>query len=660
MVFDDKKFTHCLRTQIYPDKYADERIKSILKFALKYDFKNIILMFNGEEFNSGHLDVDELKPWVEVIKKAKLIFAEHNISTSINPWFEFGQLDRGRTLKENQRFTLMVDKNGKSTKMVACPLDKNWREFYLNTLSYYVSEVKPEVLWIEDDFRLHNHDPLEWGGCFCENHIALINQKLNKNLTREEIVNGIISGGEVRKAWLESSWYALDSLAKLISSKVKEVSPSTSVALMSSRPEAHQMEGRHWKQLLTDLSSNGYLTDRIHLPCYNEISPKQYLYFFNENSMIVRAFIGDEAYIYPEMENSSFSLFSKSPKFLSFQLESALPLGLKGMTYDIFEFVGNGAQNEFKYGEAIKKVSPYLDAVKELNLKPSELLGLTFPIDEMSVLHRKAKTWYELIPDEQKGVSYFSSLGFSFRFSTSKEFHNESIVLTGQNVNNFSNDEIISLFKDNFIILDGESAKYLIDRGLGYLIKAKSYVEHICNDGTYSFEVLNKPYKGMHQYRGSLEKYAGNYVLIDYEKDINVLSNAYNYSHEKVGPSFVKGSNFIINPYIFTSFNYEQFGVLKDYLFTTSIESKEPLVKSIYQGLYVYLFNKGNQKVLFLSNACGDFSSIDLLVYNLNINKITLIQRNGERKEVKFRYRNNRLKINSRLSYLNTSTFIIE
>ena len=35
--------------------------------------------------------------------------------------------------------------------------------------AYYAS-VKPYMLWVEDDFRLHNHEPLNGAGVFVKTH----------------------------------------------------------------------------------------------------------------------------------------------------------------------------------------------------------------------------------------------------------------------------------------------------------------------------------------------------------------------------------------------------------------------------------------------------------------------------------------------------------
>ena len=55
---------------------------------------------------------------------------------------------------------------------------------YCGDVSYYAT-VKPNMVWVEDDFRFHNHAPLEWGGCFCDLHIAEFSKRAGRELSRE-------------------------------------------------------------------------------------------------------------------------------------------------------------------------------------------------------------------------------------------------------------------------------------------------------------------------------------------------------------------------------------------------------------------------------------------------------------------------------------------
>ena len=49
-----------------------------------------LIFINAEEYNVGHMTVEETKPWLATMKKAKAALVEKGISVSLNPWIEFG------------------------------------------------------------------------------------------------------------------------------------------------------------------------------------------------------------------------------------------------------------------------------------------------------------------------------------------------------------------------------------------------------------------------------------------------------------------------------------------------------------------------------------------------------------------------------------------
>ena len=179
-------FQNCLRMQIIPDEYQDERIERLVLHCNKYKINNVILNVNAEDLFAGHLTPKEISPWARTAKKAAEKLRKENISIGLHHWITIGHLDRGIPLSEGQNFTTMVDFNGKRSQSVVCPLCENWRAHFTELLGYLIREIKPDFYWLEDDFRLHNHSPLEWGGCFCEKHIAEFNRALGTAYTREE------------------------------------------------------------------------------------------------------------------------------------------------------------------------------------------------------------------------------------------------------------------------------------------------------------------------------------------------------------------------------------------------------------------------------------------------------------------------------------------
>ena len=206
VTLDFAQYTDCLRVQIYPDETMTERISSVLQNCLKFGIKNVILFLNAEAFFTGHLTEEELDFWLPSLKSMRNIFWENGISVSLNLWTTIGHCDRGRTLKKGQDFRLMKDINGKSSRVVCCPLDERWRAYYKKIALKLIRELEPDLYWIEDDFRLHNHTPLYYGGCFCKEHLALMNAQLGKELTLDEFRTALYQKGKCtpeRKAWLD-------------------------------------------------------------------------------------------------------------------------------------------------------------------------------------------------------------------------------------------------------------------------------------------------------------------------------------------------------------------------------------------------------------------------------------------------------------------------
>ena len=59
MKSDFSKFQHCLRIQITPDEFADERIADLVDHCKKFGFTNVMFLTTAEEFLRSSLNVSE-------------------------------------------------------------------------------------------------------------------------------------------------------------------------------------------------------------------------------------------------------------------------------------------------------------------------------------------------------------------------------------------------------------------------------------------------------------------------------------------------------------------------------------------------------------------------------------------------------------------------
>lgn len=662
----EDKFLNCLRIQIVPNHYEEERINSVADFCDKYGFRNVMLFINAEEYNMGHMTIEEAKPWVDTIKRAKKILVERGISVSLNPWIELGHLDRHRPLKQGQNFTTMVDYDGNKSETVVCPYCENWRKYYSEFYTYLLKEIEPDTVWVEDDFRLHNHGALHYGGCFCEEHMKRYNEKLGTNYTREEFTDLLFrkkADKKVRKAWLDVSRDCMIELAEFLGQTIKNAT-GCKVALMSSVHTMHAMEGRDWVAIHKALSQGGEMINRLHLPCYDEISSKEYYYKFNLIPYICRAFLPKQCKVLPELENGAFSSFTKDARFLQFQLESAIPLCIDGMTYDIFDFVGNGAIESFGYGQAVHEIEGYLNVVKKLSLKYETLEGIVCPIDEKSVYNREhIKEFFDFLPDEHYFYAYLNAIGFSTKITKQKKFIGKTVALSCGSVYNFTDTQLKELFADNFVIVEGGAAMHLIERGLGNLIKAKNC--ELQYEGVNSYEQVNgeKTINGMHGYRATMFCKAGNYVKLEYSEKVNALSTVFDYKNQIVGNGIVHENGFCVIPFVINQLLWEQFNDLRTTLLREIVlEKTAKIVSTNYAGVYAYLFERKKDTVLVLVNSTvGDIKNETVSIKGVDCRAITQIVRpNGNRKKVVFEIKGCNLSLPIEIKAMTTCVLVIK
>ncbi len=665
-----KKFLHCLRIQFYPNHFEDERIAEVVEFCVKYGFDNVMLFINAEEYNVGHMTIEQAQPWIATMKKAKAALTEKGITVSLNPWIELGHLDRCRPLQDGQNFTTQVDYDGNQCQMVACPLCENWKKYFLEFYAYLINELNPDTVWIEDDFRLHNHGDLHFGGCFCHLHMQRYNQLLGTNYTREQFTDRLFRktpDKRVKKAWLDVNRECMASLAEDIGKAVADLHLGTIVGLMSSRHEKHALEGRDWHRIHNGFAQGGPLIDRLHLPCYNEISAKEYYLAFNQLPFHCRALLPEQTIIYPELENGSFSTFTKDARFLRFQLESAIPLCIDGMTYDIYDFVGNGIVDNFRYGEVVKEITPYLDGVTNLNLCYNQLSGVILPIDEKTVYKRDAevKSFDDLYPDEAYFNAYITSLGINCKVSTQKTFRNKVVVLGGGNAYNFTAKQLQNLFENNYVVLDGGAVRILIDRGLGYLFGASGYKTYVGEHDVHSYEqvadgiVIN----GKRGYRATAFGKAGDYVSIAYDDEQYAQSFVYDYIGNKVGVGAYNNGRCFVVPYVVNNVYFEQYHDLRTTLLKRFLcGAQSQLVYTNHAGVYAYLYNQSKRKVLIVVNSTEeDFSQTTLQLQNIEFSSLWRIDRkNGTKRKAAYQMQDGICTIAQLNEHLTTQTFILK
>ena len=544
-----ENFTYALRCTIQPGFFEEERLTKILAFAIKARIREVTFFMNCEDLNNGHLTYEETNQWLATLSRCKKACEEAGLLFSINPWTTLHHGDNGRFLKPGQDFATMVDMEGNRAKVVACPLDETFIQYLENTFALYAA-LHPATLWIEDDFRLHGHAPLTWGGCFCERHMEEYSKHLGRKITREDFYRRLLSGeGDCRKAFLDVSRSTMVHLAKRLARKVKEVSPEAKIGLMCSNPIVHALEGRDWKGILEALGHDAVL--RPHLPAYEEISAKDYVWQFCYASRLNAALVEPlDTALWPELENYPYSYFSKSKRFTRMQILLSLALNARGITLNILDMLGNGVRKEEDLNEMLLEIKPFLDRFAGV-LPTTSQQGVLIPVCETAaytIQKEDAKRMEDLYPGETYFVSLLSVYGIANRITPEyPQGEGKVVAIAGQYFRNLTPGQIEALFQQNRILMDGEAALTLFQMGLGHLAKIRN--AHVDEREGRAYEEFTGNLLGVSCPRVTHEHYTcGKYIPIDYEEGVRILSKVHAFTGEVMGNGLAQAGEVLILP----------------------------------------------------------------------------------------------------------------
>lgn len=523
-------FRYCFRFCCDPGFNDEIELPKLAAFCEEARVDDVMVFVNVEEINTGHMDEREQDVWLDLLRRIQPILKERGITLSVNHWHSLMHADLGKTFRADQPFRAMVDPEGNAASLCVCPLDEAWRAYIARIYARY-AQLSPDTVWVEDDFRYHNHAPLHWGGCFCEEHMRRFSARAGETLSREAFVSGLLAPGEpsrFREIWLDECRAGLEGAAAAIEAAVHAVDPSVKIGLMSSVPYVHSAEGRNWKSLLRALS--GEYTppvSRIHLPAYQELIPSRYLQAFHMVSYVNRALLAPETLVYPELENYPYSRFSKSRMFTRFQLLSSLALNLSGMTIDLFDLNGRGIIEADGYQQMLREVKPVLNAMNESGAFQKPRAGVCVLIDERASysLHTKAgERMEELYPEEVFWAGLLPAMGVPMYIGVSPEESSGICAVSGQYFRNLSRGQIERLFAENFVLLNGDAIETLVLLGLGHLagIERAAWMQQ--NSGNFTFEQVTNgaTYTGVPRARASCVISGSDALDITYRPDAKI------------------------------------------------------------------------------------------------------------------------------------------
>lgn len=484
-----KPLRYHLRFQIIPGKNVERDAHILTDFCKTHGVEEVVLFFAAEEWNNGLLSAQEENMWFNNARKVKSILDKADVVTSLNPWMTVLHCDRGRTFPRDRKFKPMVSLTGEVSKATASFADTTWRNYIYNLYGRF-AKLGFRIIWVEDDFRYHNHEPLTWGGGFEQEMLNHFAQKVGHKVKREEVVKNILKPGKPhpwRAKWMET-WREIQlEVADDLAKAVAENAPGeTKIGLMSSHPSTHSIEGRDWQKLFNAFTINNQVAHRPHFAGYSESPGKNKDYSIMMLD-IQKNFRPEYCEVAPEVENFPFTNWNKSDSQTWAEMALCMFYGSDALLLDLFPFSGNPANKEPQIGELLDKSRPGLEWISAKFTKDLQTRGVGIPWRQDAQRHVHTTKGQSM---EELNATSFEAGHFLLPYGVPVSANRQKVnAIFGSLAWAFNDKEIFEMLS-NALLLDAVSADILCRRGFAEYIgvEFKGWIAR--EEGKYSVEMV--------------------------------------------------------------------------------------------------------------------------------------------------------------------------
>lgn len=443
----------------------DGHLKWLLGICRSCRIAEVIFIIDPEERFFGLPSLLRLRRWARLLGPAGEILRRRGIIMSINPWVTLGHGGRGYPPDVSIGLTTrMTGDDGTVSADTACPADPAWQRYICQAYAI-LAGARPDILWLEDDFRLHNHNEVRFG-CFAAPMLDEFARRTGKCWRREELVKAIVRGDRMaRKRWLQFTGDLWIENVTSIRRAVHGVNPNVKLAQMTSGMAAHSAEGRRWDEYLAAMAGPHRPITRPHFGPYRNTTG----FDFVEGLTLFRhglAFAGRQTRCCPEIENWPYSYFSKSRRQTTLSLELAQFFGCSDVTLNLFSMLGNDPRQEPWIPESLHAARERMDALAAMNLHRRNEQGVHVWTRQDASLHQKTDA------NASSLLSLYSSFdawaGILSRLSVASTFQTPGALtaVCGDTIRAADRAEVLRLLSGG-LLLDGRAARALQEMGYG-------------------------------------------------------------------------------------------------------------------------------------------------------------------------------------------------
>lgn len=475
----------CVNDPVWVDeflKYVDENPNSCQEvwFCSSYAFPPIE---KHREFARG------MKPAVEKFRSRGIRVALQ-ISNTIGGHSGTLNSDCTGLIRDDWHAQYIVGSEGQEFPATFCARSKEFTEYVQKELEAYLTEL-PDVcgVWIDDDFRMGNHNL----SCWCDNCIAEFSERQGKKYTREELVALVNDDFEIRDAWIQFTKDRLYDAAKMMAEAVHKYAPNAYMALQHGAFGYMQGCGQ-------TAAFEGFMDGSGIAPhsrpgggSYEDYDPNTFIRkwrWLSHQTRYLPEYVKD---IRPEIENLPDVAYGKTMAGLAFETAFYFAGGATSMSYATMMRRNEPLSWLCLQLRDMSENFEWFSRLSEIN-KNSHPDGIEVYISEKPWNYKTEKpfAWEQIYFDD--GMEMMRD-GIPLNLNKI----GKTLLLNKHYAESLTDDEIRTLLSKN-VVCDGESVTILTQRGFGDIlgvtaenIKTGKLQEKLNDEYNWSFNFF-KPY----------------------------------------------------------------------------------------------------------------------------------------------------------------------
>jgi len=519
----------------WPQYNTDAKLQRLFEFLKKHRplAQEISFFTEGDGCDWRYVTPDDIVQRAAFLKRAVQMVRAEGFIPVINILNTLGHSDDGGSEAPVPPWQEMVGLDGTQTRHCSCPADPDLLD-YVRFKYEQFARCGADRYWIDDDLRVHNHNPVHWG-CFCPQCVADFSCRMGREYDLPGLEDALRTDRKIRAAWIARAGEVSRTLLAACAEGVRKGNPIAEIGLMTgdvtSMADAGVDLEKWFNDLTTITGTRGWL--RPGGGFWDDNHPRGVLGKLHGVANTIDR-LPQEVGVTYEMENYPFTLGSKSAKFTGLEcLMAILSTRLDGIMLDMLDLAGNELSVHERWVKDLEKWVPLWTQAAEITTET-----LPFGWRPMYSLQHFQQHAEERPPGEMHSSDYQKPCALQLAGVPITGFSEGAVgyLLGGEAARGMSVQELTALLQKP-LIMDGDAAERFLAVGLGDRIGLRSAT--VRTEGAYEVftdHPVNGPLSGYR--RAMTMKYFGlrSHALEPID-GVGSLSTLVNYKGEPLGSS---------------------------------------------------------------------------------------------------------------------------